>query len=75
MRVKIENYLNSGLNAVDVLEKNIINPISIYSESTPNPAVMKFVSNKIFIDCSLEFNNIDEASDMKLLGSCLNFHS
>ena len=73
VRVKIENYLNSGLNAVDVVEKNIINPVSIYSESTPNPAVMKFVSNKIFIDCSLEFNNIDEASDMKFAKELFKF--
>ena len=65
VRLKIENYLNSGLNAVDEPKKNIKNPISIYSESTPNPSVMKFVSNKILIDTNVEFNNIDEASEMK----------
>ena len=73
VRVKIENYLNSGLKAVDEPKKNIKNPISIYSESTPNPSVMKFVSNKILIDTNVEFNNIDEASDMKFAKELFKF--
>ena len=73
VKVKIENYLNSGLKVVDKAEKNIINPISIYSESTPNPSVMKFVSNKILIDSSVEFNNIDEASEMKFAKELFKF--
>ena len=73
VRLKIENYLNSGLNAVDEPKKNIKNPISIYSESTPNPSVMKFVSNKILIDFNVEFNNIDEASDMKFAKELFKF--
>ena len=73
VRVKIENYLNSGLNAVDEPKKNIKNPISIYSESTPNPSVMKFVSNKILIDTNVEFNNIDEASELKFARELFKF--
>jgi len=73
VRVKIENYLNSGLNAVEEPKKNIKNPISIYSESTPNPSVMKFVSNKILIDTNVEFNNIDEASEMKFARELFKF--
>ena len=73
VRLKIENYLNSGLNAVDEPKKNIKNPISIYSESTPNPSVMKFVSNKILIDTNVEFNNIDEASEMKFARELFKF--
>ena len=73
VRLKIENYLNSGLNAVDEPKKNIKNPISIYSESTPNPSVMKFVSNKILIDFNVEFNNIDEASEMKFAKELFKF--
>ena len=73
VRVKIENYLNSGLNAVDEPKKNIKNSISIYSESTPNPSVMKFVSNKILIDTNVEFNNIDEASEMKFARELFKF--
>ena len=73
VRLKIENYLNSGLNAVDEPKKNIKKPISIYSESTPNPSVMKFVSNKILIDFNVEFNNIDEASEMKFAKELFKF--
>jgi NFU1 iron-sulfur cluster scaffold homolog, mitochondrial len=35
--------------------------ISIYSESTPNPNVMKFVANKILTPQMAEFKNIDDA--------------
>ena len=73
VKEKIENYLNSGLNAVDEPKKNIKNSISIYSESTPNPSVMKFVSNKILIDTSVEFSNIDEASEMKFARELFKF--
>ena len=73
VRLKIENYLNSGLKAVDEPKKNIKNSISIYSESTPNPSVMKFVSNKILIDTNVEFNNIDEASEMKFAKELFQF--
>ena len=73
VKEKIENYLNSGLNVVDEPKKNIKYPISIYSESTPNPSVMKFVSNKILIDTNIEFNNIDEASEMKFARELFKF--
>ena len=73
VKEKIENYLNSGLNVVDEQKKNIKNPVSIYSESTPNPSVMKFVSNKILIDNNVEFNNIDEASEMKFARELFKF--
>ena len=62
----IENYLNSGRKVIDEIEKNKTNPISIYTESTPNPSVLKFVSNKLIVDDSFEFNNIEEAQDMEL---------
>jgi Fe-S cluster biogenesis protein NfuA len=42
-------------------------PISVYAEMTPNPAVMKFVANKMLIDQdSVEFKNIEEASESPL---------
>ncbi|MDA7728891.1 NifU N-terminal domain-containing protein, partial [Flavobacteriales bacterium] len=33
---------------------------SIYAESTPNPEVMKFVSNRMLADKSIEINSIQE---------------
>ena len=61
----IENYLNSNQEVVSESKKEKNNPISIYSESTPNPGVLKFVSNKLIVDDSFEFNNIDEAQEME----------
>ncbi|WP_010255967.1 NifU family protein [Myroides injenensis] len=41
-------------------------PITIYAESTPNPAVIKFVANKILTKKGVEFKNIDEANSSPL---------
>ena len=60
----IENYLNSEKEVISEVKKEKNNPISIYTESTPNPSVLKFVSNKLIVDGSFEFNNIDEAQEM-----------
>ena len=61
----IENYLNSEKEVISKVKKEKSNPISIYTESTPNPSVLKFVSNKLIVDGSFEFNNIDEAQEME----------
>ena len=45
----IENYLNSGQEVISNRKEKKNNPISIYTESTPNPAVLKFVSNKMIV--------------------------
>ena len=60
---QIENYLNSGKKAVIEADepKNKKVPVTIYAESTPNPAVMKFVANKKLVPAPYEFKNIDEA--------------
>ena len=60
----IEVFLNSDKEVISETKKEISNPISIYTESTPNPSVLKFVSNKLIVKNDLEFNNIDEAHDM-----------
>lgn len=41
-------------------------PITIYAESTPNPAVIKFVANKALTKQGVEFKNIDEAKSSPL---------
>ena len=60
----IEVFLNSDKEVISETKKEKSNPISIYTESTPNPSVLKFVSNKLIVKNDLEFNNIDEAHDM-----------
>ena len=69
----IENYLNSGQEVISNTKEKINNPISIYTESTPNPAVLKFVSNKLIVENNLEFNNIDEAQNMDFAKKLFDF--
>ena len=69
----IENYLNSEKEVISEVKKEKYNPISIYTESTPNPSVLKFVSNKLIVDGSFEFNNIDEAQEMEFAKKLFEF--
>jgi len=71
---KIENYLNQGNNVIlNSNNDNKKNPISIYSESTPNPAVLKFVANKKLVDFQVEFYSIDECKNSPLALKLFNF--
>tara|TARA_B000000475_G_scaffold118635_1_gene95929 strand:+ start:496 stop:1368 length:873 start_codon:yes stop_codon:yes gene_type:complete len=54
---EIENFLNGG----GVIFQ-IINPITIYAENTPNPSVIKFVANKKLVNVAHEFKDSKSAS-------------
>jgi NFU1 iron-sulfur cluster scaffold homolog, mitochondrial len=41
-------------------------PVTVYAESTPNPAVLKFVANKKLVENTVEFKSIDEARSAPL---------
>ena len=69
----IENYLNSDQEVISSVKEKKNNPISVYTESTPNPAVLKFVSNKLIVENNLEFNNIDEAQNMEFAKKLFEF--
>jgi len=58
--LQIEEYLNNGGVVVKITSEKK-EAITIYSESTPNPSVLKFVSNKKLVDVIFEFNSIEEA--------------
>ena len=58
---QIESYLNDGGVVVETTEIAKKVPVTIYAESTPNPAVMKFVANKKIVTALFEFTSIDEA--------------
>ena len=58
--LQIEEYLNNGGIVVKITSEKK-EAITIYSESTPNPNVLKFVSNKKLVDAIFEFNSIEEA--------------
>lgn len=58
----ITEYLNSGKEVItEAAETQKKVPVTVYAESTPNPAAMKFVANKPLVEGTFEFKNIDEA--------------
>ena len=56
---QIENFLAQGGKVLleDTAPKKI--PISVYGETTPNPATLKFVVNRKITPQAVEFKNID----------------
>lgn len=58
---QIESYLNDGGQVVIETEDNKKMAVTVYAESTPNPSVLKFVTNKRIVPTSFEITNIDEA--------------
>ncbi|MEM1002452.1 MAG: NifU family protein [Bacteroidota bacterium] len=67
VKIVLETYLESGKPVVneETEDKSLI-AITVYAESTPNPAVLKFVCNKALTAKVLEFNSIDEAKPSPL---------
>ncbi|GGD83293.1 NifU family protein [Planktosalinus lacus] len=70
---QIENYLNSGEILVKEAPSAKKVPVTVYAESTPNPAVLKFVANKPLVDGTFEFKNIDEATHAPLAQALFHF--
>ena len=72
---QIENFVNDGgvivLPTENATKKQ---PISVYGETTPNPASLKFVVNKALTKTSAEFKNIDEAAASPLAQELFKFH-
>ena len=63
---QLQNYLNDGGDIVtDQLAAKQV-PITVYAEQTPNPAVMKFVANKMLVEELQEFKSIDDTKDAPL---------
>ena len=70
---QLVEYLNAGEPVVNEEEIKKKQPITVYAEVTPNPAVMKFVSNKRIVPTTYEFKNIDEAKDSPLAMELFHF--
>ena len=57
---QVEAFLNSGgVVITETASKKV--PVTVYAESTPNPVVLKFVTNKKIVSGSFEFSSIDDA--------------
>lgn len=72
VRIQLENYLNDGGIVIEETLGNKVH-VSVYAESTPNPAVMKFVANKPLVTESVEFKTIDEAKNAPLAQKLFHF--
>lgn len=72
---QIESFLNSGGQVVIPSEEETGKkiPVTVYGESTPNPTVMKFVSNKKLVLETVEFKNIDDAKNAPLAKALFHF--
>lgn len=72
---QLKEYLNGGgviIKKDEAPQKKLI-PVTVYAESTPNPAVMKFVANKKLVIAASEFKNIDETSNSPLARELFSF--
>ncbi|HZJ37414.1 MAG TPA: NifU family protein [Gillisia sp.] len=72
---QIKDYLNKGgsiLKAETEVTSKLV-PVTVYAESTPNPSVMKFVSNKKLVLATAEFKSIDTTANAPLVRELFNF--
>lgn len=72
---QIEEFIKNGgiIIKIDEEETNKKTPISIYAENTPNPSVVKFVSNKLLTKTVLECKSIDDTTASPLAKELFNF--
>lgn len=70
---QLVDYLNSGESIVIDEDETKKVAVTVYAEVTPNPATMKFVSNKKIVSTTFEYKNIDEAKDSELAKQLFHF--
>lgn len=71
---QIASFLNNGGIVITPSEAEVKKiPVTVYAESTPNPGVMKFVSNKKLVLQTVEFKNIDDARNAPLAKALFHF--
>jgi Fe-S cluster biogenesis protein NfuA len=73
VRQQIENYLNDGGIVVTIANDTKKVPVTVYAESTPNPAAMKFVTNKNLVPTMVEFTSIDETKTSPFAAELFHF--
>ena len=73
VKAQIEQYVNDGGIIVETTAEPKKVPVTVYAESTPNPAVQKFVANKKLVTSSFEFDSIDAAEHSPLAQDLFHF--
>jgi len=68
VKQQIEDFVTNGGKVLIETESETTKkiPVTVYGETTPNPAVLKFVANKMLTKTAVEFKNIDEAKPSPL---------
>ncbi|KAA5538341.1 NifU family protein [Paenimyroides baculatum] len=68
VKKQIEDFVTNGGKVLIESQKETTKkiPVTVYGETTPNPAVLKFVANKSLTKTAVEFKNIDEAKPSPL---------
>ncbi|MCF6348583.1 MAG: NifU family protein [Flavobacteriaceae bacterium] len=69
----IENYLNKNGSIFNNEDDTKKMPVQIYAESTPNPSVMKFVTNKLLTSQNIEVLSIEQTKGVPLATALFNF--
>ena len=71
---QINEFIESGGKILNIDEtKNKKIPVTVYAETTPNPSVLKFASNKLMTKTPVEFKNIDETAASPLAKELFKF--
>ncbi|MBS7787238.1 NifU family protein [Flavobacterium sp. CYK-55] len=71
---QIEEFVNNGGVVVQPSEQsNQKKPVSVYGETTPNPATLKFVVNTRITPAAVEFKNIDQTESSPLARELFTF--
>ena len=71
---QIQDYITNGGKIVIIdTDSNKKIPVSIYAETTPNPNVLKFVSNTLLTKTALECKNIDDTTASPLAKELFKF--
>jgi Fe-S cluster biogenesis protein NfuA len=71
---QIESFVsNGGIIITPQESKTQKQPITVYGESTPNPAALKFVVSRMLTKNSIEFKNIDETAASPLAKELFKF--
>ncbi len=71
---QIQAYVDSGAKIIEIDESSAKKqPVTVYGETTPNPATLKFVVNKMITKTPVEFKNIDQTKASPLAKELFNF--
>jgi len=73
LKLVITNYLNEHGSLFNIKDSNKKIPVQIYAESTPNPSVMKFVTNKLLTSQNIEVLSPEQTKGVPLASALFIF--